>query len=124
MVSFRNLRNSSSHTHLLPPFYHPKVDAMLGLEESPAAPRPTTRLRWAPALTRDTPNSPQAQPRAAPTVFKPRVEGTPYPYADCLLPQRVKVLPKTRGSRRGSALLDSPMGLQELLASTKDDDEA
>lgn len=96
-----------------------KVDAMAGQEEGPAPSRPTSRVKWSQVLCFDEPAPVQEAPVAAPRILRARPEHTTFPYADCLHPQRVKVLPKLRGSRRGSALLDSPVGLQELLASNR-----
>ncbi len=96
---------------------NPQVDSVAGLDEGVATPRPTTRVRWNAVLCSDEPQPAKLQPVAGPSIVRLRPDGAVFPFADCLPPQRVKVLPKVRGSRRGSAMLESPVGLQELLAS-------
>lgn len=96
-----------------------QVDAKQGVTESPAAPRPTTRLRWKEELCRDVPVTPQKEPRAAPTILHRRPAGQVFPFADSLHPQRIVVLPKVRGARRGSSQLESPMAVGELLANNR-----
>ena len=96
-----------------------QVDAKQGTVESPAAPRPTTRLQWKAELCRDVPVSPQKEPRAAPTILRRRPAEHVFPFANSLHPQRVVVLPKVRGARRGSSQLESPMAVGELLANNR-----
>ena len=65
------------------------------------------------------PVSPQKEPRAAPTILRRRPAEHVFPFANSLHPQRVVVLPKVRGARRGSSQLESPMAVGELLANNR-----